>query len=92
MVQSVKNRAKYFKDNVKYARKAATAGFLWVYGEKGSWWPNLGAELWETQVPGITDALFSESWTPQEKKARAKAAAEKEKAEKAKAKKSGKAK
>ena len=45
--------------NVRYALDVADE-YVWVYGEKASWWPNShprAQQPWEEALPGITDQM-----------------------------------
>ncbi len=64
----LKNTGKYnnqklaslFDKNLKYARKACD-GYIWIYGEKGTWWDfdaKPGVKTWDEQLPGFRRALF----------------------------------
>lgn len=35
-ISQVKSRTKYFAENLKEARRKATGGFVWIYGEKNT--------------------------------------------------------
>jgi len=70
-IKSVKSRTKYFAENLKAAKRKATGGFIWIYGEKNTWWTPSEEELrgmekagknptptWEQALPGIREVLF----------------------------------
>lgn len=67
-ILTVKSRTRYFAENLKEAKQKATGGFIWIYGEKHTWWPPTPSELkngaqpipsWESDLPGIGKVLFS---------------------------------
>lgn len=70
-------RTERMKINATYAINAATE-YVWIYGEKYSWWPALdmtsNTESWEDKLPGITQALLDVTH-PQQAKERAMAEA-----------------
>ncbi|MGN1359805.1 MAG: hypothetical protein ACI4X9_05050 [Kiritimatiellia bacterium] len=57
------------KRQLAQARRSATGGFIWIYGEKGSWWDwkALGSKRpnsypnWEERIPCIGRVLFGEN-------------------------------
>ena len=50
-------RIEQFALNLGYAKRYATSGFVWIYGEERSWWKSTG-RTWDEEMPGIRKALF----------------------------------
>ncbi len=52
-----------FKKNLKAAKKAS-GGYIWIYGEKGTWWkeitPDAKYEDWRKILPGFYEVLFKD--------------------------------
>lgn len=64
-----KSKIRFFRDNLKEARRKATGGHVWIYGEKCTWFPPPPDEsppgararaTWEETMPGIGAALFGD--------------------------------
>lgn len=54
------NPSKMFAELLKAAKKHS-GGYIWIYGEKGTWWPESkpgNEKSWEEQLPGFRDVLF----------------------------------
>ncbi len=54
---------KLFRNNIK-AAKRYSGGYIWIYGEQGTWWksvePNVKYEDWDVQLPGFKKVLFNQ--------------------------------
>ena len=49
-----------FAKNLKSARRVSD-GYIWIYGEKGTWWDfgaKPGQKTWDEQLPGFREVLF----------------------------------
>lgn len=64
-IGKAKSKVHFFKDNLKEAKKKATGGHIWIYGEQNTWFspPDGNAakyETWEKALPGISEVLFGD--------------------------------
>ena len=72
-INNAKSKIHFFKDNFKCAKRKATGGHIWIYGEKNTWWTPPEKTLremekagkkptptWEEALPGIREALFGD--------------------------------
>ena len=72
-INNAKSKIHFFKDNLKCAKRKATGGHIWIYGEKNTWWTPPEKVLremkkagknptptWEQAFPGIREALFGD--------------------------------
>ena len=72
-INKAKSKIHFFKDNLKCAKRKATGGHIWIYGEKNTWWTPPEKTLremeksgkkptptWEEAIPGIREALFGD--------------------------------
>jgi hypothetical protein len=72
-INKAKSKMHFFKDNMKCAKRKATGGHIWIYGEKNTWWTPPEKALremaksgkkptptWEEAIPGIREVLFGD--------------------------------
>lgn len=62
-INAAKSKVHFFKDNFKEAKRRASGGHIWIYGEKCTWFclekdDKKRCQPWEEVLPGIGEAVF----------------------------------
>lgn len=62
-INAAKSKVHFFKDNFKEAKRRASGGHIWIYGEKCTWFcleedGKKRYQPWEEVLPGIGEAVF----------------------------------
>lgn len=76
-IHNAKSKTRFFRDNFKEAKRKASGGHIWIYGEKNTWFtppPNESAKhlkvfpSWEEVIPGISKEIFGDKLEDDSKK------------------------
>jgi hypothetical protein len=64
-INAAKSKVRFFKDNFKDAKRRASGGHIWIYGEKCTWFclgkdDKKRCQTWEEVLPGISEAIFGD--------------------------------
>lgn len=76
-IHAAKSKMRFFRDNLKEAKRRASGGHIWIYGEKNTWFTPPPKDLakgkntyqtWEEVLPGITKELFGDRLNDKKKR------------------------
>jgi hypothetical protein len=68
-INNEKSKARFFRNNFKEAKRKASGGHIWIYGEKNTWFTPPPHKLakgqkptpsWEEVIPGISKEIFGD--------------------------------